>query len=311
MTTPSYMYVSLDTFNAIFNAQLEHLPNSMCGFGRYHDDFIIHTEGCYLMNCFTFLQYWVDSIHIKLPCKSYYFIFCFYDGYDELMEYSSPLRIHHKNKDILCFSKRKDHPYTICVPDAPFIQSVGYKERLQTIDTIQLPYDKKNNKCIFRGNIAHGRVTNFKYPCDKQNLNQRQYIKSLYNEKKLHECIDLEDDNMPIHDQVQYKYQLLIDGWCTPWDSWIWKLYTDSVLLATDSIWEQWYHKDLIPWVHFIPINNDFSNLNEMLVWCIAHDDQCREIAMNGKKFVVDNLMFEKVTDDFCDSMVFKFIENN
>jgi hypothetical protein len=54
----------------------------------------------------------------------------------------------------------------------------------------------------------------------------------------------------------------------------------------------------LEPYVHFIPINNDGSDLVEKYNWCINNLNKCEEIANNGKiymeKYTRDDL-FEEV----------------
>lgn len=44
----------------------------------------------------------------------------------------------------------------------------------------------------------------------------------------------------------------------------------------------QWYHKRLKEWVHYVPVNSDLSDLEEILDWCILNPNACEEIAKNG-----------------------------
>jgi glycosyltransferase involved in cell wall biosynthesis len=70
------------------------------------------------------------------------------------------------------------------------------------------------------------------------------------------------------------------------------------VLLKTDSIWEQWYYDKLHPWVHYVPVENDFSDLDEKIKWCILHDTECQTIVKNSREFVFKQLNWERVKKD-------------
>jgi glycosyltransferase involved in cell wall biosynthesis len=50
-----------------------------------------------------------------------------------------------------------------------------------------------------------------------------------------------------------------------------------------------------MPWIHYIPIDNDFKNLNERIQWCIDNDEKCKKISENALKFVQDKLNWEYV----------------
>jgi hypothetical protein len=40
-----------------------------------------------------------------------------------------------------------------------------------------------------------------------------------------------------------------------------------------------------IPWVHYVPVNMDLSDLKEKLEWAKNNDDKLKEIAENGRQF--------------------------
>ena len=60
------------------------------------------------------------------------------------------------------------------------------------------------------------------------------------------------------------------------------KLKSNSVVLHVESDQTQWYYDKLEPWVHYIPIKNDLSNLIDILCWCTSNDVKCNEIAQNS-----------------------------
>jgi hypothetical protein len=43
------------------------------------------------------------------------------------------------------------------------------------------------------------------------------------------------------------------------------------------------YQKHWIPWVHFVPVKNDLSDLLETINWLRQNDAKAKEIALNGR----------------------------
>ena len=46
----------------------------------------------------------------------------------------------------------------------------------------------------------------------------------------------------------------------------------------------------LQPWVHYIPLNQDLSDVEEKMQWVMDHDDEARRIAEKGSLWVKDLL---------------------
>ncbi|KAI9335730.1 glycosyl transferase family 90-domain-containing protein [Obelidium mucronatum] len=80
---------------------------------------------------------------------------------------------------------------------------------------------------------------------------------------------------------MQFKYLLVVDGnsWPSRLQSY---LHTNSVILY-NGIFTDFFNKQLIPWVHYVPVKLDFSDLNERLEWLVANDDKAKQIAVNAK----------------------------
>ena len=51
----------------------------------------------------------------------------------------------------------------------------------------------------------------------------------------------------------------------------------------------------LIPWVHYVPIKTDLSDLCEKIRWVKDNDDKARVIAENAHEFVRDQLSLDNV----------------
>ena len=46
-----------------------------------------------------------------------------------------------------------------------------------------------------------------------------------------------------------------------------------------------WFSKFLIPFVNYVPVNYDLSNLREFIDWLINNEDQSKNIADNALQF--------------------------
>jgi hypothetical protein len=70
------------------------------------------------------------------------------------------------------------------------------------------------------------------------------------------------------------------------------ELSSRSVILLVDSEYKLWYSHLLEPFIHYIPIHSDLSNLIETLKWCKTEegDAKCQEIATNAYNFYKENL---------------------
>ena len=43
----------------------------------------------------------------------------------------------------------------------------------------------------------------------------------------------------------------------------------------------------LIPYIHYIPLENDFSDLDDKMKWCLDNLDKCEEIAYMSKMYAL------------------------
>lgn len=80
-----------------------------------------------------------------------------------------------------------------------------------------------------------------------------------------------------------------------------------SVLLMIDSEYTLWYSHLLKPYIHYIPIKKDLSNLIETITWCRTHDDLCQAIAEKSLQFAKDLLKLEVLGNTMGNSMIALF----
>lgn len=94
----------------------------------------------------------------------------------------------------------------------------------------------------------------------------------------------------------KYKYILTLEGHVAAYRL-SYELSSGSVVLLARSNWQMWYYKFLIPYVHFIPVKQDLSNLLDIIDWCRANDDKCQTIADNALEFYNKYLSEDGILD--------------
>ena len=100
----------------------------------------------------------------------------------------------------------------------------------------------------------------------------------------------------PIHplNLLEYKYIAVIDG-NDKASSLSWVLASNSVPIMPKPRFHSWLCEPwLEPSVHYVEVNNDFSDLEDKIEWCRSHDKECEEISKNGREFITQNFKNEQ-----------------
>jgi len=89
---------------------------------------------------------------------------------------------------------------------------------------------------------------------------------------------------------AKYKYFLDIDG--NGWSGRFQRLISTNSLVLKASVFPEWFGDRIMPWVHYVPIQMDFSDLYDALVFFRgdvrgdgAHDDLAERIAAAGAEW--------------------------
>lgn len=100
--------------------------------------------------------------------------------------------------------------------------------------------------------------------------------------------------DMRIRDMLDYKYILSVEGTDVS-TSLKWNMASKSVVLMPHPTTESWFAESLLePWVHYVPVENDFSDLLKKKKWCDEHIDMCEEIINNANEYVMNFINEEK-----------------
>jgi hypothetical protein len=117
-------------------------------------------------------------------------------------------------------------------------------------------------------------------------------------------------ERVPITQQNKYKYLINIEGNSAAYRLG-YMLGLESVILHVETKFKLWFEDLLIPYVNFIPIKNDLSDLAEIIKWCKSNDDKCKEISQNAKK-LYDKIMNEDYILEYLKNLInnisFKYV---
>jgi hypothetical protein len=164
-----------------------------------------------------------------------------------------------------------------------------------------IPFRKKNAKLVWRGTTTGPFFVKNHFRASRSDL--------LLNWYNSHKFIDIALDHicqsskvshsdlifwnkfvkskMSIKKQLMYKYIISVEGNDVATNL-KWIMWSNSLVFMPVPTMETWFMEGrLIPWVHFIPLNNDFSDLYDKYFWCEKNQDKCEVIIKNAQNWVL------------------------
>jgi hypothetical protein len=210
---------------------------------------------------------------------------------------------------LFSFSKnQKSDQKVILIPDPHMLGQHAYFTQ-QVIEGIKkYPWDKKEQKAFWRGQTTGGQFSSldryhesprFKivdwtrtHP-DLVNAKFNGFAMSSPEIKELLIEQGHQGDTVPISEHLLYAYQIQVDGNTAAWSRMYWQLLSNSLMLKQDSDNIQWYYQALSPYRHYVPFNNDASDLIEKIEWARENPEQAQTIIRNATQFAQQNLAYE------------------
>jgi len=99
-------------------------------------------------------------------------------------------------------------------------------------------------------------------------------------------------------EMARFKYHIDIGGnGGTTWQGTIDKLAMPGLLFHHDSGMKDHFHDELKPWVHYVPVAVDLTDLKIKYEWAERNPDKAEKIARNGQEWV-RNFISEKGMED-------------
>ncbi|AYV75505.1 MAG: lipopolysaccharide protein [Terrestrivirus sp.] len=259
----------------------------------------------------------MTDIKVLLP-DTHYRINC-----DQILTKKIKLLINNYNNDIYEIAKRVDPLYrysnfyfvygddTFSITDVNFCKArqIGddkkkclhlntYRhfnsENLSIAHNDNILFENKIPKAIWRG-----ATTKCKSRFDLIDLwaNNNKYIDVGFSEVNDESAPKYEVKNiLPVSEMIKYKYLLVLEGNDVA-SSFVWSFLTNSIVIMPKPKYEMITGQgQVISGYHYIEIKDDTTDLEEKIIWCESHIDECKQIIENKKKFIndlLDNDLYE------------------
>ncbi|MGB7977806.1 MAG: glycosyl transferase family 90 [Chlamydiales bacterium] len=215
---------------------------------------------------------------------------CFPDM-DFLISYLDPFPFlpYPLNAPILVSAKLKNVPNGILIPDW---RSIGHwwMSDIKAVLKARIPWSMKKPFAIWRGSFTKA---------IREKLCQLSFEHPDQLDARLNQCPANKEqyrgERCSWDDFLACKYLPYVDGVMCAAPALQWRLLSGSLTFKPDSEEIQWFYRALEPYVHFVPLKSDLSDLIEQLKWAQSHDSLCQEMADKAALFAYDNLLYGDV----------------
>ena len=201
-----------------------------------------------------------------------------------------------------------------------FDKNRHWVEPLLEVDKNDINFEDKDNKIIWRGGF-----TGFgwdEYTCSRPT---RKTLCSKYSnhENKMIDIGPVGDNPYPdifkynqivksaldIKTQLKSKFIISVEGGDVATNL-KWILYSNSVPLMPKPTMCSWLMEDkLEPWIHYVPLDDNFDNLEEIYNWCLLNMEKCKKISNNGKIYM-EQFQDEEKEKKITNSVLKKYVDN-
>jgi len=326
---PIFKRITRNEFNTIFFMKLTVLPTSLFAIGNMQNTYYLYHEGQgehgpEFYNIKPVIHHIVQvAIEIHKP---WCFLISSTDGYPENIPWSSqrtqaryisdqeclgyylppeyslseyPIFCIGNQIKLLAQSAHVDFPDVLLIPDRHYFYHHLYHPFRSFHQGIS--WEEKRSKIVYAGQARDSPLNFMDGSMQNMGISPREYVKTIL--APIHSTILECDGNWrDRRDMIHYKYILDLDGAASTWDATAWKLNSGSVIIKPKSIWKQWFYQDAsttfpayVPGIHYMEINNDLSNIQEVHTWCENHPEECKTMVQNSQKLFQTVYAYENV----------------
>lgn len=213
----------------------------------------------------------------------------------------------HPIKNSCAYDKKITDTEINLVPDDTFYVSKGFFEFSNWVYTNSRTWESRSDTVFWRGsssgmggltidnisNLPRYRLCKISSEIGIDTLDAKltnlTQLKNEVDRQKILEKLrseDLIDSWIKFEKFADYKYVIEIDGNVSPWN-FLQKLMLGSCVLRVESTNEQWFYDKIKPWVHYVPVEADLSDLVPKIEWCKSNENESRKIAQQGQEFAM------------------------
>ncbi|XP_071321051.1 protein O-glucosyltransferase 1 [Trachinotus anak] len=182
----------------------------------------------------------------------------------------------------------------------------------------QWPWKKKESKGFFRGSrTSPERDPLILLSREAPELVDAEYTKNQAWKSERDTLGKPPAKEIPLADHCKYKYLFNFRGVAASFR--LKHLFLcGSLVFHVGDEWQEFFYPQLRPWVHYIPVKQDLSDVRELLQFVKENDAIAQEIATRGKEFILDHLRmqdvscyWERLLSEFSQLLTYKPKRNN
>jgi hypothetical protein len=166
---------------------------------------------------------------------------------------------------------------------------------LPDVATNDTKWSLKIDKAVFRGSLSgyHGNCMSSKrcrlvFQHGNSTLVDARLSRTLGRLPNTLDGVKLTGQGLTMEQQLKYKAILVVEGNDVA-TGLKWALLSNSVVMMQPPSHTSWAMEELLePWVHYIPLNEDFSDVEEKMQWILDNDEQAQLIAQRGSSWIYD-----------------------
>lgn len=238
----------------------------------------------------------------SLP-ESFEFIITLHDRVPEECSFEVP---------VFGFAKNRENKNAICIPDFESLSTYPFLKKGMAKGSLIYPWDEKKELAFWRGVTTGGLFTLdncLDYPRSKLVMMSVEAPSLLDARFTRYVQLDSEDvreklklfcplaPSLSPKEHLQYKYLINVDGNSCSYSRMFWIMLSNSLLIKQESDEIQWYYGKIKPWVHYVPLETDLSDLFARIEWAKEHDSEAQEMAKSATELAVEIFSEESMGD--------------
>jgi len=197
-----------------------------------------------------------------------------------------------KKKNMFYYAVDDESKLPWCIPDFSFHIWPEANITSYTEECAKIQYHSKkppiHNKLFWAGNLSTHFTRQLFYNAFKDDTSRFE-IHVVDTSKK-----DYMLNIVPMYEQLDYKYLIDLQG--NGYSGRLkYLLHSGRLLFIQERKWKSYYHFKLKPFVHYIPVKEDFSDLYDQLDWADNNQEKVAEIIQSATDFALTELKYENV----------------
>lgn len=198
------------------------------------------------------------------------------------------------------------------------LNTLRHFDKIKKVHKDDIRFEKKNPVLIWRGApTGYGFGNNIPYRTVSRETLVKKYHShgsplidvGLVIKKDCHSAYAaFQKKEMSVKDMLRYKYILSVEGNDVATNL-KWAMSSNSlVVMPRPQICSWFMEEKLEPYVHYLPVRDDFDDLESQVRWAESNPQKCKQIVRNAQKYV-KTFLDEKQELNMCKSVLKYYLD--